>query len=63
MNTDFNTLCDWFLDNKLTIHFGEDKTKTILFSPRNLRKNADNIIIKRNDVTLKQFPMVANLGR
>ena len=46
LNKDFNTLCDWFLDNKLSIHFGEDNTKTILFSPRNLRKNADNIIIK-----------------
>ena len=33
LNKDFNTLCDWFLDNKLSIHFGEDKTKTILFSP------------------------------
>ena len=34
LNQDFNSLCDWFLDNKLSIHFGEDKTKTILFSPK-----------------------------
>ena len=27
LNQDFNSLCDWFLDNKLSIHFGEDKTK------------------------------------
>ena len=25
LNQDFNTLCDWFLDNKLSIHFGEEK--------------------------------------
>ena len=24
--------CDWFLNNKLSIHFGEDKTKSILFA-------------------------------
>ena len=33
LNNDFNTLYDWFVDNKLSIHFGEDKTKSILFSP------------------------------
>ena len=29
LNEDFENLCDWFADNKLSIHFGEDKT--ILF--------------------------------
>ena len=27
LNEDFANLCDWFLDNKLSIHFGDDKTK------------------------------------
>ena len=31
LNTEFNKLCDWFVDNKLSIHFGDDKTKSILF--------------------------------
>ena len=52
LNQDFNTLCDWFLDNKLSIHFGEEKTKTILFSPKNLSKSAEPLIVKRNDVIL-----------
>ena len=26
LNQDFNSLCDWFLDYKLSIHFGEEKT-------------------------------------
>ena len=26
-----SSLCQWFIDNKLSIHFGEDKTKSILF--------------------------------
>ena len=62
LNKDFNTICDWFIDNKLFIHFGEDKTKTILFSPKNLRKRAEPIVIKRHDVTLKQFSTVEYLG-
>ena len=62
LNNDFNSLCDWFVDNKLSIHFGEDKTKSILFSPKNLRKRAEPIVIKRHDVTLKQFSTVEYLG-
>ena len=62
LNNDFNTLCDWFVDNKLSIHFGEDKTKTILFSPKNLRKRAEPIVVKRHDITLKQFSTVEYLG-
>ena len=23
LNRDFNSLCDWFVDNKLSIHFGQ----------------------------------------
>ena len=40
LNRNFNTLCDWFLENKLSIHFGEDKTKSILFG----RKSCKNLI-------------------
>ena len=25
LNRDFNSLCEWFIDNKLSIHFGEEK--------------------------------------
>ena len=32
LNKEFPSLCQWFIDNKLSIHFGEDKTKPILFS-------------------------------
>ena len=39
LNQEFSSLCQWFIDNKLSIHFGEDKTKLILFSKtRGLRK-------------------------
>ena len=31
LNVDFNSLSEWFIDNKLSMHLGEDKTKCILF--------------------------------
>ena len=31
---DFPSLCDWFLDDKLSIHFGQDNTKSILFGTK-----------------------------
>ena len=39
LNKEFSSLCQWFIDNKLPIHLGEDKTKSILFSKaRGLRE-------------------------
>ena len=39
LNKEFSSLCQWFIDNKLSIHFGDDKTKSILFSKtRGLRE-------------------------
>ena len=29
LNLNFYRLCDWFINNKLSIHLGEDKTKSI----------------------------------
>ena len=31
-NKEFANVCDWSVDNKLSIYFGEDKTKYIPFS-------------------------------
>ena len=42
LNEDFGTICDWFVDNKLIIHFGEDKIKLILFTSKFKRKNIKN---------------------
>ena len=30
LNEDFNSLCEWLIDHKLSIHFGEEKTKSII---------------------------------
>ena len=39
LNKEVSSLCQWFIDNKLSIRFGEDKTKSISFSKtRGLRE-------------------------
>ena len=50
-------LCDWFVDNKLTVHFGKDKPKSILFSrDKNLPKlNPLSANPTKWSNTLKQF--------
>ena len=39
LNVDFPNICDWFVDNKLIIHFGEDKIKSIVFASKFQKKN------------------------
>ena len=31
LNEDFENICDWFIDNKLSIDFGIDKAKSITY--------------------------------
>ena len=46
LNRDFNSLCDWFVDNRLSIHFGEDKTKSIVFGTNRKLKNLPELDIR-----------------
>ena len=59
LNNDFSSLCDWFVDNKLSIHFGEDKTKSILFSSKNRIKKTWKIGYSswrsKNQTTFKSY--------
>ena len=59
LNKEFSSLCPWFMDNKLSIHFGDDKTKYILFSTvRGLRE----INISFVGHSIKQHETVEYLG-
>ena len=62
LNKDFENLCDWFVDNKLSIHFGEDKTKSILFASKRRAKNIRQLNIKYKDINIKQHLKVTYLG-
>ena len=55
LNRDFTGLCDWFIDNKLSIHFGQDKIKSFLFVSRNKkRKVENNFNINYRNIEIKQ---------
>ena len=61
----FCNTCDWFVDNKLGIHFGEDKTKSILFSTKNKKKDIGTLEIleiKYGNNNIKQYLKVIYLG-
>ena len=38
LNEDFANICDWFVDNRLNIKFGEDNTKSRVFASKFRRK-------------------------
>ena len=50
---DFSSLCDWFVDNKLSVHFGQEKTKSILFGTKHKLRNAKILNIVRNGTAIK----------
>ena len=58
LNKDFENVCDWFIDNKLSIHFGEYKTKSILFASKCKIKSARKLNIKYKDIKIKQDSQV-----
>ena len=62
LNRNFNTLCDWFIDNRLSIHFGEDKTKSIIFGSKRRLKDTHTLAIRRGDIEIKQHKEVKYLG-
>ena len=62
LNTDFSSLCDWFVDNKLSVHFGEEKTKSILFGTKRQLKNQRDLDLRYGDLKIKQHSKVTYLG-
>ena len=62
LNKDFESICDWFVDNKLSIHFGDDKTKSILFATKFKIKKVRKLNIKYGDIQIKQHSKVKYLG-
>ena len=50
-----------YIDNKLTIHFGENKTKSILFGNKHKIKKSKPLNIQYNDIKIKQDSKVTYL--
>ena len=62
LNEDYCNVCDCFVNNKLSIHFSEDKTKSILFASKFKRNNTKKLNIKYGDRQTKQHSKVKYLG-
>ena len=60
VNYNFSNLYEWSINKKLSIPFGEDKTKSILFKRGN--KSNASLIIKWNENVLKQHSVVEYFG-
>ena len=62
LNSDLTSLCEWFIDNKLSVHFGEEKTKSILFGTKRQLKDQRDLNLKYRDIEIKQHCRVTYLG-
>ena len=62
LNENFESICDWFVNNKLSIRFGDDKTKSVLFATKFKIKKVRKLNIKYGDIQIKQHSKVKYLG-
>ena len=62
LNNDLSNLCEWFLDDKLSIHFGEDKTKFILFGPKSKLRKVSKLNTTYEGIDIKQNSQITYLG-
>ena len=62
LNEDLAITCNCFVGNKLSIHFGEGKTKSILFTSKSKIKKLRKLEIIYNNIRIKQHFQVTYLG-
>ena len=62
LTKNFYNICDWFVDNKLSIQFGKGKTKSFLFSTKNRKRKFGTLDMQYGDVNIKQYSKVTYLG-
>ena len=62
LNKDFENVWDWFVDNKLSIHFREDKTNSTHFGSKRKIKSARKLNVKYKNIKIKQHLQVTYLG-
>ena len=58
----FENIFDWFMDKKLNIYFGKDKTKSIPFASKWKSKNFNQLNSRYNHINIKQHFQVTYLG-
>ena len=58
LNNNFSDVCDRLVDNKLSIHFGEDKTKCILFGTKHRLNKVSSLDVKYGEIHSTQYHIV-----
>ena len=61
LSKSFSNVYDWFVDNKLSIHFREDK-KCILFGTKHRLNKVSSHEVKYGEIHIKQYHTVTYLG-
>ena len=62
LNKNFADICDWFVDDKLSIHFGEGKTKCILFGTKQKLNKTSCLDIRYSIIQIKHYCTVTYLA-
>ena len=59
---DFENIWGWSIDNKLNLHFGNDKTKYFFFPVKGKAENIRRLNIRYEEMNIKQETQVTYLG-
>ena len=62
LNGDFTNICEWFVDNRLSIQFDVDKTKSILFASKRKIKKVPKLKFNYKNIQIKQHSKDIYLG-
>ena len=62
LSKNISDVCDWFVENNLSIHFGEDKTKYFLLNTKDRLNKVSNLDTRYDEIQLKQYHTVSFLG-
>ena len=58
----FSSLCNWFVDIKSSLNFGQDKTRWILFGTKHKLRNTKALNIVYNGTEIKEYAKLKYLG-
>ena len=62
VNKNLSNIGDWFANNKLSVHFGENKTKCILFGTKHRPNKVSSLDVRYGKIHIKHYPTVTYLG-
>ena len=62
LNEDFANIYDWLIDNKVSIHIGQDNTKSILFGSERKIKKFWKLETVYNNIPIRQHSRFTYLG-